>query len=110
MQALSEIPTASILNEQSVLHALTQVIDPEIGVNIVDLGLIYRVIIDGAKVVIEMSLTTQGCPMHESIAFGVQNVLLALPGVEEVDVELVWDPPWTPDRIAPGARELLGIE
>ena len=101
--------TPTPLNEADVQETLRQVIDPELGCNIVDLGLVYGIAIDGAKVTVTMTLTTPGCPMHESIAWGVQSVLLNLEGVEEVDVQLVWDPPWTPARMSEDARAQTGV-
>jgi metal-sulfur cluster biosynthetic enzyme len=97
------------LNEALVLQTLRQVIDPEIGCNIVDLGLIYSTRIEGPKVSVQMTLTTQGCPMHESIAWGVKNALLNLEGVEEVEVEVVWDPPWNPSMMSEHGRECVGM-
>jgi metal-sulfur cluster biosynthetic enzyme len=97
------------IDETAVWESLRHVVDPEIDCNIVDLGLIYSVAIDGAKVTVTMTLTTRGCPMHESIARGVQCALLNLGGVEEVDVEIVWDPPWTPERMSALGRERTGI-
>jgi metal-sulfur cluster biosynthetic enzyme len=102
--------TGAILNETVVLATLRQVIDPELGCNIVDLGLIYSVTIDVGTVRVLMTLTTPGCPMHESIALGVQQALLQLDGVSDVEVDVVWDPPWHPSmmteigRAATGAR------
>jgi metal-sulfur cluster biosynthetic enzyme len=97
------------VDEILILETLKQVIDPEINCNIVDLGLIYGTEINDGHLTVYLTLTTKGCPMHESIAWGVQNVLLALPGIDEVEVELVWDPPWSPARLSPAGRELLGI-
>ena len=87
------------LNEQTILDALRQVIDPEIGCNIVDLGLVYGSSIAGTKVTVQMTLTTPGCPMGESIAQGAQWALLNLEDVEEAEVEIVWDPPWNPSMM-----------
>jgi metal-sulfur cluster biosynthetic enzyme len=101
--------TAPIIDEASVREALRQVIDPELGCNIVDLGLVYGIAIDGPKVSVTMTLTTAGCPMHESIAWGVQSVLLNLEGVEQADVQLVWDPPWTPARMSERGRAEAGV-
>lgn len=98
-----------ILNEAAVMETLKQVIDPEIGCNIVDLGLIYNVAIDGGKVRVEMTLTTPGCPMHESIAWGVKTALLNLEEVQEVDVQVVWDPPWHPSMMTEAGRASVGI-
>ncbi len=97
------------LNEPLILETLRQVIDPEIGCNIVDLGLIYGTRIEGGKVSIQMTLTTPGCPMHESIAWGVKNALRNLEGVEEADVEIVWDPPWNPAMMSDYGRECVGM-
>ena len=97
------------LTEALILEALRQVIDPEIDCNIVDLGLIYGTRIEGAKVTVQMTLTTQGCPMHESIAQGVKNALLNLEGVEEAEVEIVWDPPWSPSMMSDHGRERVGM-
>lgn len=91
--------TTNPLTETEVLEALRQVIDPELGQNIVDLGLIYSVNIVGAKVSVTMTLTTPGCPMHESICWGVKCALLNLEGVDDAEVELVWDPPWHPSMM-----------
>jgi metal-sulfur cluster biosynthetic enzyme len=98
------------LTEPLVLEALRLVNDPEVDCNIVDLGLIYGVRIEGSKVFISMTLTTRGCPMHESIAWGVQNALLQLEGVSDAEVDIVWDPPWSHERMTPYGRARLGIE
>ena len=82
------------LNDELVYAALREVIDPEIGCNIVDLGLVYDVSIRGDTVLVRMTLTTPGCPMSESLAWGVKQAVLSLPPVIEAEVELVWDPPW----------------
>lgn len=78
------------LDEATILQTLRQVIDPELGCNIVDLGLVYNVAILGTKVSVVMTLTTPGCPMHESIRWGVNNALLNLEGVDDAEVEVVW--------------------
>lgn len=96
------------LNDETVLETLRQVVDPELGCNIVDLGLIYSISIDGKTVKVTMTLTTPGCPMHESIRWGAQTVLLHLPGVEEAEVEIVWDPPWRPSMMSEAGRNLAG--
>jgi metal-sulfur cluster biosynthetic enzyme len=99
----------STLSEQTVLDALRQVIDPEIGCNLVDLGLIYNIAILGPKVIVTMTLTTPGCPMHESLCGGVQAAVLNLAGVDEADVELVWDPPWHPAMMTELGRTATGV-
>jgi probable FeS assembly SUF system protein SufT len=101
--------------EAMVWEQLKSCYDPEIPVNIVDLGLIYGMEIkdqaDGTKrVEVKMTLTAQGCGMGASIAYDAKNKLTGLPGVSEAEVDLVWDPPWTPQMITPEARERLGIE
>ena len=98
----------SALTEERILEVLREVIDPEIDCNIVDLGLIYAVAIEGAKVTVSMTLTTRGCPMHESIAYGVRMALLNLPEVEEVEVHVVWDPPWHPSMMTDEGRRRTG--
>jgi metal-sulfur cluster biosynthetic enzyme len=97
-----------MLTEANILDTLREVIDPEIGCNIVDLGLIYHVAIDGDKVSVVMTLTTQGCPMHESIRCGAENVLLGLEGVASAEVAVVWDPPWHPAMMTEQGRAATG--
>ena len=98
------------VTEVIILDALRQVIDPEIGCNLVDLGLIYDVAINGSKVKVTMTLTTPGCPMHESLCGGVQMAVLNLEGVDDAEVELVWEPPWQQSMITPEGRRALGLE
>jgi metal-sulfur cluster biosynthetic enzyme len=97
------------IEESQVWNALHEVIDPEIGCNVVDLGLIYGVAIAGAKVTVQMTLTTPGCPMGESMAQGGQRALLDLPGVEEAEVKIVWDPPWSPSMMTKAGRAAVGM-
>lgn len=101
--------TATVPDEATLRETLRQVVDPEIDCNIVDLGLIYGLAIDGTKVTVTMTLTTPGCPMHESIAWGVKCALLNLDCVEDVEVNVVWEPPWTPNRMRKYGRERTGI-
>jgi metal-sulfur cluster biosynthetic enzyme len=101
--------TPLILTESAVLETLRQVIDPELGCNIVDLGLVYSAVIDQNKISIIMTLTTPGCPMHESITWGVKEALLNLDGVEQAEVELVWDPPWHPSMMSEFGRAATGV-
>lgn len=97
------------LTETLVYQTLRQVVDPEIDCNIVDLGLVYGVTIEGGKVTIQMTLTTHGCPMHESIASGVKTALLNLENVAEAQVHIVWDPPWHPSMMTDYGRARVGI-
>jgi len=101
--------TTHELNETTILAALRQVIDPELGCNIVDLGLVYDIRLTGATVHVVMTLTTPGCPMHESISWGVKNALLNLEGVEDAEVDVVWDPPWHPSMMTEAGREATGV-
>jgi metal-sulfur cluster biosynthetic enzyme len=98
--------TTQTPTEATILEALRQVVDPEIDCNIVDLGLLYSVTLHGGEVKVVMTLTTPGCPMHESICWGVQNALLNLEGVSDVEVELVWDPPWHPSMMTEAGRAI----
>jgi metal-sulfur cluster biosynthetic enzyme len=104
----------AVLTEDEVLGALKQCYDPEIPVNVVDLGLIYGVRIEPAgdqqDVAIDMTLTAQGCPEHVNISAQVKNRLEQLPGVRNANVNIVWTPPWTPERLSAEARKQLGIE
>ncbi len=97
-----------MVNEEQVMNALRSVIDPEIGLNIVDLGLIYDIIIEEAMITVTMTLTTPGCPMHSSITSWVENQLKALDPGYEVFVNLVWEPKWTPDKMSDEAKRQLG--
>jgi metal-sulfur cluster biosynthetic enzyme len=98
---------ATQLSDAAILDTLRQVMDPELDCNIVDLGLVYSVAVNGTHVKVTMTLTTPGCPMHESIAAGVQHAVLTLDGVEEVEVEVVWDPPWHPAMMTREGQERL---
>ncbi len=102
--------TPTPLTDELVLETLRQVIDPELGVNIVDLGLIYRIAYAAGKLTVTMTLTTPGCPMHDSIAEGVKNILLTLDGVNDVEVEVVWDPPWHPSMMSEQGRIALRLQ
>jgi metal-sulfur cluster biosynthetic enzyme len=98
------------LNEADVYEVLRECYDPEIPVNIVDLGLVYRVALEDAVVNVTMTLTTQGCQMGELIVQEIQDKLLGLPGCDDAIVQIVWDPPWTPQLISAAARKQLNLE
>ena len=103
------------VSKQDVLSALQSCYDPEIPVNIVDLGLIYNVNFapapdDKQDVIVDMTLTAQGCPEHVNISAQVKSRLEQLPGIRNAAVNVVWTPPWTPERLSPAARKQLGIE
>jgi len=95
---------------EAVYAALKSVRDPEIPVNLVDLGLIYELLVrQGGIVFVEMTLTTPACPVAQSMPGEVENAIAAVPGVEDVRVKLVWTPPWTQDRMSEEARLELGL-
>jgi metal-sulfur cluster biosynthetic enzyme len=94
---------------EEVLEALHQVEDPELGMDIVDLGLLYDVDVEGAKVKVTYSLTSMGCPAGEMIQEDIDRVVRELPGVDEVESELTFEPPWTPDRMSEDAKFILGF-
>ncbi len=102
------------LDERQVWETLKTCFDPEIPVNIVDLGLVYDMVIEnlptgGAKVMVKMTLTAPGCGMGPSIAGDAQGKLLQLPGVAEAYVDIVWDPPWHQSMITAEGRKILGL-
>jgi metal-sulfur cluster biosynthetic enzyme len=98
-----------MVTRDHVIEALRQVEDPELGMDIVDLGLLYDVEVNDANVKVTHSLTSMGCPVGPMIQEDIQNVASALPGVENVEVELVWEPPWTPERMSDDAKFILGF-
>lgn len=94
---------ASVLTQEAVRAALRQVIDPEVGVDIVSLGLVYGVDIDGGDVTVTFTLTTPGCPLHNVIEQSLIASVYAVSGVETVNANLVWEPRWHPGLIEEGA-------
>jgi metal-sulfur cluster biosynthetic enzyme len=100
---------ADQLTSEAVLETLKTVYDPEIPVNIVDLGLVYDVQVNEKDVYVQMTLTFPGCGMGPFIAQQAEWAIQDLEGVEEVEIELVFDPPWSPDLISEEARSQLGI-
>ena len=98
------------LNKDRVIDALKEVFDPEIPVNIVDLGLIYDVDINGSDVDVKMTLTAAGCGMGPYIAQQAEWAISELEDVEDVNVDIVFDPPWDPERITEDGKKLLGID
>lgn len=92
-----------------VRAALRRVKDPELNLNIVDLGLIYDVAVDGRAVKVDMSLTSPGCPSGPEIMRDAEQQVKGVPGVTEATINLVWSPIWTPDRIEPRVRSYLGF-
>ncbi len=110
-EAIATAATGEVrVTEEQVIEALRTVYDPEIPVNIYEIGLIYDINIDAAgTVVVQMTLTSPGCPVAGSLPIEVENRVLALPGVKSVYVELVWDPPWSPERMSEAAKLQLGM-
>ena len=109
-----------MLTQDDIRTALMDCYDPEIPVNIVDLGLVYKIDVTPdpdapgleakQRVDIDMSMTSPGCPAHQQIIAQVQNRLAGVQGISETKVNLVWEPSWTPERISPAGRKHLGID
>jgi metal-sulfur cluster biosynthetic enzyme len=95
--------------KEEVYEALKQVEDPELGMDIVELGLLYDVEVDGPRVKVIHSLTSMGCPAGPMIQEDINRVANEVPGVEDVEIELTWEPPWTPERMSDDAKFILGI-
>jgi len=98
-----------VATKEEVVQALRQVEDPELGMDIVDLGLMYDVEIEDGNVKVLHTLTSMGCPVGPMIQQQIDEVVRALPGVSDVDVELTWDPPWSPDKMSEDAKFILGF-
>ncbi|MDD2655722.1 MAG: metal-sulfur cluster assembly factor [Candidatus ainarchaeum sp.] len=96
--------------QKQVMGKLKEVLDPEIGINIVDLGLIYEVKVEKEHVNIKMTFTTPACPLLGYIVNNVQSKVKELKGVSEVQVQFVWEPRWTPERMSPAAKKQLGLQ
>jgi metal-sulfur cluster biosynthetic enzyme len=101
--------TDEALSVDQVRLALRRVKDPELNLNILDLGLVYDIAVEGKDVRIDMSLTSPGCPSGPEIMGDAERQMKDIPGVGNVAVNLVWSPPWTPDRIEPRVRAYLGF-
>ena len=98
-----------MITEEIVLEQIKQVIDPDVGLNIVDMGLIYGVDINDDVVDITMTLTSPGCPAAPQLLNGSQTVVQQLDGDEEVNINVVWTPPWDPEMMSEEAKDELGI-
>ena len=99
-----------MVTKDQIIASLRQVYDPEIPVNLVDLGLIYEIQINEQSVMVKMTLTATGCPMHSVISKNVKDAIAGLDGVSGVEVEVVWEPRWNPEMISPEGRVALGME
>ena len=95
--------------KEEVLEAMRQVEDPELGMDIVELGLLYDVEVYGPRVKVTHSLTSMGCPAGPLIQQSIEEVAQSIPEVEQVETELTWDPPWTPDKMSEDAKFILGF-
>lgn len=95
--------------KDEVMEMLRQVEDPELGMDIVDLGLLYEVEVEGPKAKVLYSLTSMGCPAGPLIAQDIDNAVRQVEGIEEVELELTFDPPWTPDKMSDDAKFILGF-
>ncbi|HSJ64670.1 MAG TPA: metal-sulfur cluster assembly factor [Gemmatimonadaceae bacterium] len=100
---------APTVTEDQVKAALRKVKDPELNLNILDLGLVYTIAVEDSTVRIDMSLTSPGCPSGPEIMTGAEQAIRAIPGVSDVTVNLVWTPFWSPERIEPRIRAYLGL-
>jgi metal-sulfur cluster biosynthetic enzyme len=96
-------------SETEVFEMLRQVEDPELGMDIVDLGLVYSVEVEGPKVKVLYSLTSMGCPAGPLISQDMDSAVRQVEGVEDVELELTFDPPWTPDKMSDDAKFILGF-
>ena len=101
--------TTGEVTEQGVLEVLSEVYDPEIPIDIVNLGLIYGIDIDGGNVLITMTMTAPGCPASTQIAGESKLMVEEMDGVESVDIEIVWDPPWDPSKMSEEAQQSMGM-
>jgi metal-sulfur cluster biosynthetic enzyme len=95
--------------KEEVVEALREVEDPELGMDIVELGLMYDVEVEDAKVKVKYSLTSLGCPAGAMIEEGIHEAAASVPGVSEVETELTWDPPWSPELMSEDAKFILGF-
>ncbi|MET0260638.1 MAG: metal-sulfur cluster assembly factor [Gaiellaceae bacterium] len=97
------------MTRDDVIEALRSVEDPELGMDIVELGLLYDAEVEGPRVKVLYSLTSIGCPAGPLIQQNIEEVVRSLPGVEDVETELTWDPPWTPEKMSDDAKFILGF-
>ncbi len=98
-----------MVKKEDIIDVLKTVIDPEIGLDVINLGLVYEIKVNDDNVYIKMTMTTPGCPLTSWILADAENKIKQVPGVKDVQIELVWDPPWSVDRISEEARKLLGL-
>lgn len=107
--ATKDAGSGAVVSEEQVKLALRRVKDPDLHLNIVDLGLLYGIRVDGSTVSVDMTLTSPACPSGPEIVGSVEREVSAIDGVETVKTNIVWTPFWTPDRIEPRVRAYLGL-
>ncbi len=98
-----------VATQEQIIEKLRQCLDPELGINIVDLGLVYSVNIEGSRVNVLMTLTTPGCPLDAYFVRDITSKLKALKGISDVSVELTFEPPWNPAKMSQESRDILGF-
>ncbi|HEX6628003.1 MAG TPA: metal-sulfur cluster assembly factor [Gemmatimonadaceae bacterium] len=101
--------TTGVVSEDQVKLALRRVKDPDLQLNVMDLGLVYGIAVDGTTVKIDMTLTSPACPSGPELMGNAEKEVMTLPGVEKVEVNLVWMPFWTPEKMEPRVRAYLGF-
>lgn len=102
-------PSSNAVSEDQVKLALRRVKDPDLNLNILDLGLIYTITVTGSHVGVDMTLTSPACPSGPELVGNAENEIKAVPGVETVSVNIVWEPFWTPEKMEPRVRAYLGF-
>ncbi len=98
-----------MLSQEAIIEKLKECLDPELGINIVDLGLIYSINIEDSNVGVQMTLTTPGCPLDSYFVKDVTSKLKTIKGVKDVMVEMTFDPPWNPSKMTEESKDLLGF-
>lgn len=98
-----------MVSQEEVIGKLRQCIDPELGINIVDLGLVYSINIDSSKIGVLMTLTTAGCPLESFFVKDISSKLKSLKGIRDVSVELTFEPPWNPSKMSEESKDVLGF-
>ena len=99
-----------MITKEQVIEQIKQVFDPEIPVNVWDLGLIYKIEVEEANVTIDMSLTSRGCPSAQQLPEMIRSRVESIPGIAKVDVKVVWEPVWNPGMISPEGKKVLKLE
>lgn len=97
------------ITEETILEVMSDIYDPEIPIDIVNLGLVYSIRVDGSNVFINMTMTSPGCPAAGQIVSEAKYLVEEIEGVDEVNIEIVWDPPWDPSKMSEAAKESLGM-